>query len=395
MTSRRAQVEIAAKDNASRVLAAITKQEQRYTEQTYRAKAANDSFNRSNNAMRKGMRGSRGAMGQMSYQIQDIAVQLQGGQNAMLVFSQQGSQMASVFGPTGIVVGALLAVGGALASALIPNLFETTDAMEQLEGYTERLTASFADFENETGVLTKAMERLHTLSTQSFLVEVQQDIYQAEKAMKTLSSEVISLTEEAGGGKFTKLQGALAQIEDMDAAVVKLQDEFINMSDAQAKAMLTRNYKNAAKSLAAELKISEQSAFALGRAFTDLEEGKITPDSFQRTIDGMGLESETANNLASELRKLTSQWTDFNAAAQVGADIMDGIEPVFEEDKTGSKTKKRRPFVDCRNDTFRGGNRGKLVYPTNSWLSNGLPGLHYNAMTFYVVSIWLLKINRG
>lgn len=338
MTSRRAQVEIAAKDNASRVLANITQEQKRLAEQTKRATAANDSFNRSNRAMRTGMRSSRGTMGQMSYQIQDIAVQLQGGQNAMLVFSQQGSQMASVFGPTGIVVGALLAVGGALASALIPNLFDTKDLLGQVEEYAEDVSASFDDFEDKTNVLSDSMERLFNISRQAFMVEVAQDVYQAEKAMKNLNTEVQNMVTEAGDDRFKLFAGALDQIENMDEAVARMKDEFVGMTDEQAVNQLTRNYKNSASALAKELDISTQSAFALGRAFLDLENGKITPASFQNTIDGMGLQSEKATMLASDLRKLTDQWGEFASAAKVGQDILDGGEPTFPEpDKKGGK----------------------------------------------------------
>jgi uncharacterized phage infection (PIP) family protein YhgE len=43
--------------------------------------------------------------------MQDFAVPVAGGQNALVAFSQQGSQMLGVFGPTGAIAGAALAVG--------------------------------------------------------------------------------------------------------------------------------------------------------------------------------------------------------------------------------------------------------------------------------------------
>ena len=55
--------------------------------------------------------GMRNAGG-VAMQVQDIAVQLQGGTNAMVVFAQQGSQLASMFGPTGMLIGGLAAIGG-------------------------------------------------------------------------------------------------------------------------------------------------------------------------------------------------------------------------------------------------------------------------------------------
>lgn len=52
------------------------------------------------------------ALGGLSLQLQDIAVQAQSGTKWLTIATQQGSQMASVFGPGGMVVGGLLAAGG-------------------------------------------------------------------------------------------------------------------------------------------------------------------------------------------------------------------------------------------------------------------------------------------
>jgi len=52
---------------------------------------------------------------QSGYQFQDFAVQVQGGTNAFVALGQQGSQLLGIFGPTGAVLGAFLAVGTAIA----------------------------------------------------------------------------------------------------------------------------------------------------------------------------------------------------------------------------------------------------------------------------------------
>lgn len=83
-------------------------------------------------AMKQQFRFMRGGMGQLGYQIQDIAVQLQMGQNAMLVFGQQGSQIASIFGPHGAVLGAVLAVGAAIATTFVNRTKEGTNGLKDL-----------------------------------------------------------------------------------------------------------------------------------------------------------------------------------------------------------------------------------------------------------------------
>ena len=71
-------------------------------------------------------------VGQAGYQMQDLAVQISGGQNAMVAFAQQGSQMLGVFGPAGAIAGAALAVG-----VLVARLFETGPAVKSSAKYAE------------------------------------------------------------------------------------------------------------------------------------------------------------------------------------------------------------------------------------------------------------------
>jgi|GEM_PF-2091438 len=56
--------------------------------------------------------GSKWAVGNAAMQAQDIAVQMQMGTKASTIIAQQGSQLLSVFGPAGMIVGGLVAVGG-------------------------------------------------------------------------------------------------------------------------------------------------------------------------------------------------------------------------------------------------------------------------------------------
>jgi hypothetical protein len=80
----------------------------------------------------KHLRFMRGGFGQVGYQIQDMAVQAQMGTNSMIILGQQGSQVASLFGPGGAIIGAVLAVAAALSTVLIPNLFGASKAMKEL-----------------------------------------------------------------------------------------------------------------------------------------------------------------------------------------------------------------------------------------------------------------------
>lgn len=66
-----------------------------------------------------GLNANRRAVQQFGFQMSDFAMQVAGGQSALLAFTQQGSQILQFFGPAGSVLGALIAVFGSLALAFI------------------------------------------------------------------------------------------------------------------------------------------------------------------------------------------------------------------------------------------------------------------------------------
>jgi hypothetical protein len=75
----------------------------------------------------EGARNLTGKIGQAGFQIQDFAVQVQGGTSAMTAFSQQGSQLLGAFGPGGAIAGAALTVG-----LLVTQIIAGRDATTQM-----------------------------------------------------------------------------------------------------------------------------------------------------------------------------------------------------------------------------------------------------------------------
>lgn len=104
-----------------------------------RAAKATKNYENTTKKANQQLRFMRGGLGQVGHQVQDIAVQLQMGQNAMLVFGQQGSQIASLFGPGGAMIGAVMAVGAALLTSLAPALFGATEGLKEVRAETDTL----------------------------------------------------------------------------------------------------------------------------------------------------------------------------------------------------------------------------------------------------------------
>lgn len=72
-------------------------------------------YSAANTNIAKSNRNLTRTLGMASLQFQDIAVQASMGTNALRIMTMQGPQLASIFGPKGMIVGALVATVGAIA----------------------------------------------------------------------------------------------------------------------------------------------------------------------------------------------------------------------------------------------------------------------------------------
>lgn len=229
-------------------------------------------------AANSGFRGMRGSLGQLGYQVQDVAVQLQAGQNAMLVFGQQGSQIASVFGPGGIVVGALLAVGAAVGTALAPSLFKATDQAKELEEALEAVAAIATITDENTLQLSESVGKLAQKSGEAAAVMLKVAAIEAQSALEAAVSGLgARLDEEIGGFLGPNVESAMASarkaIED-GIDIDKIMGRGIN---AAASRRLRRSFgplRGAVSELTDEFGISEQAALSLLAA---MDAAKVDP----------------------------------------------------------------------------------------------------------------------
>lgn len=93
---------------------------------------------------------------QAGYQIGDFAIQVGAGQNAMVAFSQQGSQMLGVFGVFGAVAGAALAI----AAPFVTHLFKTADGAKAAEEQMKALNSALGEFESAQAAAGASMADL-------------------------------------------------------------------------------------------------------------------------------------------------------------------------------------------------------------------------------------------
>jgi len=213
----------------------------------------------------------RGGIGQIGHQVQDISVQFQGGQSPFVILGQQGSQIASLMGPHGAVVGAFLAVGAAIAGSMLPNLFGASEALRDVEKEADNLVDRFHELD---GVLKSAA-----------ITQVTQAIENNKKAIKDAEEELEKLNRVegahvAGQGVLTvSIEEANKRIQEQERNIALLKE-----SNVELKASIDGT-SDATESLIESL---EAEAAALGKTQRELDILKATNEgAIQADLDAI------------------------------------------------------------------------------------------------------------
>ncbi|WP_315918806.1 hypothetical protein [Vibrio fluvialis] len=147
--------------------------------------------------VRTGLAGMGRGAGQAGIQFQQLIGQIQGGQSVMLALSQQSADLGFVLGAP--LLGAVVGIGASLAGMLIPNLFKTTDALEDVEKATERVKAAITlSSEGITGY-SEQMKVLAGLSQSLARVELVGLIAEQANAMKVARDSIKETSEDIIG----------------------------------------------------------------------------------------------------------------------------------------------------------------------------------------------------
>ncbi len=191
-------------------------------------------------------------MQQSGYQLQDFAVQVAAGQNALVAFSQQGSQLLGILGPAGAIAGAALAVG---------------TLMIQLDNAGKAGKAAAQDLRSFDEVLKSIADRAKTINFDSLTLEGKKSAIAAD--VQTQLDNMVRLGEKEAQllQRREALQRSLKSLEDAigpaigaeairlqlgttDAALKETQRQILIISDAIGE--LGHEQHKIEKSIAAE-----------------------------------------------------------------------------------------------------------------------------------------------
>lgn len=224
------------------------------------------------------MRLMRGGLGQVGHQIQDVAVQLQMGTNAMIVFGQQGSQIASLFGPKGAILGAVLAVGAAIAVGLSRDVETGVDALKKLKD--EGLDLAF----ELGGNLTPAMLEFNRAVKESDRLKLEQSLIDDAAASEDLARDL----------RLARMQ--LQMLSSLPGIDPNTSKEFKQASD------LVRELTLQEATLAARQDITRGKLKLLSQGYKRSTESRLA--SAQRIIDSANRELDAMVSKAEKEKKL-------------------------------------------------------------------------------------------
>jgi len=224
---------------------------------TSETKRLNDQIARLNNAARgsatdfrkfeksvygsgKAMRQKEIAMQQAGYQLQDFIVQVQGGTNPLIAFSQQGSQLAGFFaGPWGAAIGLGIAALGGLGTALLG----TSGKVKDLQDETKELISIMGSYDT---AFDKSSEGI--LNLEEAFGKLTESVRQARQAILDLrSAELEAKMNEVFSGfqeKYipsgaTDRRALLADLFGLDMTLKGFKDPEGNLRNTELRMLMS------------------------------------------------------------------------------------------------------------------------------------------------------------
>lgn len=286
-------------------------------------------------ALGKVSKESRGKIQLVSYQLQDIAVQMQMGTRTSTVMAQQLPQLAGAFGAVGAAVGVLAAVGiPALAFAfdgLSGGAQDLTTALETIENTMDELRDPMAILKMDVDQLRQKYGEAAEAVRQFAVFQAQARAAQAQASL----NDQVSILEDLIGRYYTLTDAG----HDYRNTLKRIQAD-LGMTRDEAVA-----FENALSDLDAAPTFEGQQA-ALQRVVdlldeADIEAGKIPPE-LARAVDEM----ITLSNATDEARELMRQLAGEAAGVSIGSGWT--FDPV---------TDMPPPLVDTPDGGRRGGGR--------------------------------------
>ncbi|HDN2734681.1 TPA: tail protein (tape measure) [Klebsiella pneumoniae] len=315
--------------------------------------------------------GLRGSVQQAGYQIQDFIVQVQGGQSALVAFSQQGSQLAGAFGPGGAIVGALIALGTVVAGTLISSLNGGKSAMDALKDAAERMndvisvsTQGIAALSDKYANLARVNATAATLLRNQAAIEYNQAISKIPKAIGDAADSFLSFGDKAisaFGGGYASIEGFNDRLKSLNITTDDYKSAMNKAYGAgQAFSATANSIGNTVGAVASKLGISEEAAFGLTKQLADLSDNP-SPQALQTLALRIGDMISSSKNAKPELVELYNKIVDLSTGASQAAFNFELLKKSTDNLTAGQKSLIQQSERNLALSKLQGAARAKLA----------------------------------
>ncbi|HBU9784770.1 TPA: hypothetical protein MDJ68_000980 [Escherichia coli] len=251
-----------------------------------------------------------------SYQIADLATQLQMGGNALQAFAVQSAQLLAGFGTMGAVAGAVLAIAGAMGGSLSQGADSAAGSIEYLDKAITKLNDVIAVNEQGVTVMTDSYANLSKVNAEVAKQMRNMAEIQAIAALRDLKEQAGQAQGEMSSF-WRSLQGGKA---DAQAAAQALDDLGITTNDyKEAIAILNANQPTTQAQMATlaksvmyigeEYNLTNQQAYEFIRALNRAATTR-TPEAMQELSGFMQVLLQDTENGNEAFRELAIKFVD-------------------------------------------------------------------------------------
>ncbi|HHL0251514.1 TPA: tail protein (tape measure) [Klebsiella pneumoniae] len=327
-------------------------------------------------------------MQQGGYQIQDFIVQVQGGQSALVAFSQQGSQLASVFSP---VAGAVLTIATVIAGSLIASLGNGKNAIDALKEAMATMDSVVSVSSSGVAVYTDKFARLAKVNSEVATLMRQQAQLELQAALSKVSAEVTKASSDFigfGDSLVSSLGGGYASVKLFNDYMSQLNittnswTEAIKQASSAGQAGQTSMNGMIATvgALAGKFQLSDQQAFEFAKQLSDIaknpsdEKLKALISTLQRVGEGTSSGAATAREYANRLLEIATSSADASLRLKLLRQMTDELtdsqdkalqqarQTLFIERQTGVEKQKALAWRDAENQGLKAGTQAFRDY---------------------------------
>lgn len=321
----------------------------------------------------KSTNGFRNALQQGGYQVQDFIVQVQSGQSALVAFSQQGSQLASVFSP---VAGAVLTIATVIAGSMMASLSngknaidamkDAISAMDQVISVSSNGVAAYSD---KFAALAKANTTVATLMRQQAQLELSAALSKVSKEVSKASGEFVTF----GDRLFASFAGANVSVKSFNDYLSMLNITTNDFSEAMKQAASAglagqstmNNMIATVGALASRFDLTDQQAFEFAKQLSEIAKNPSNEKlnelivTLQKVGEGQSSGAQKAREYAARLLEIATTTTDATMRLKALKEMTDSLtssqdkalqtarQTLFIEKQTGDERLKAQAWRDA------------------------------------------------